>query len=45
MKLTKLMYGIALAGLTANAYAVDEEQNEEIERIEVTGSSIKRTSF
>ncbi|NVK26076.1 MAG: TonB-dependent receptor [Gammaproteobacteria bacterium] len=44
MKLNKLMNGLILAGLACNAYAA-EEQDEPIERIEVTGSSIKRTSI
>ncbi|WP_371186245.1 TonB-dependent receptor domain-containing protein [Thalassotalea maritima] len=41
-----LMFGAsATAGVSANAMAADEETAEDVERIEVTGSRIKRTDM
>ncbi|WP_395340443.1 TonB-dependent receptor domain-containing protein [Ningiella sp. W23] len=52
MKLNKIALVLAMSGLGVNAYAQQatdeellEENNGEVERIEVTGSSIKRTSL
>ena len=47
MKLSKLTLCITLATGSFSVFAAQQEQNksEEVERIEVTGSSIKRTSL
>lgn len=50
MKLNKIALVLAMSGLGVNAFAqqaADEntDSNEKVERIEVTGSSIKRTSL
>ena len=46
MKLSKLMCSLVFAGLSTSAYSADEAlEDKDIERIEVTGSSIKRTAL
>lgn len=48
MKLNKLTSSMILAGLSVNLYAAEEQEkqaDDHVERIEITGSSIKRTSL
>ena len=49
MKLNKIALVLAMTGLHAQAFALQDtdqdEKKQEVERIEVTGSSIKRTSL